>query len=291
MRIRDLLNKVEVARDGYKTKYRELKQNKDNAIKDANARYIGEELQKQISMINQNFNELAEKERNEVFNFLMPEILAFKENEIKKATVIDSDTMSKLSALVNLPISTIEAETLTNEYAGKNYYTDKLLLTIFERNAIDTTSEKFAKIQKSLDTRMEILTEIQNQFTSLLDGYTGNDVYVEELLLNNQMLLDSERTYNNGVLEDAESPEELAKLTLASISENNSSLMQCIMLKNALSNADDTTKLAMKNLIVSGKSDLKANTLEFSNIKSTLDSIENVSGSEGVGTQETSEEQ
>jgi len=109
-------------------------------------------------------------------------------------TVSDSQ-IQKLIPLMNLNLSRYEVEQLVASYGG-NYWADKILLAIAEKNEIAGGLE----LNPPIEDRIAVLDRIETDFNKILDTFPGYDdaSISDRMLLADSVCLKLERKYTNG---------------------------------------------------------------------------------------------
>lgn len=245
----ELKNALKVTRDTYKSKYRQAKQEKAVSVKDAKEKFINKQLDEELQKINADFDDSVSKLRQEAVDYAIPLFQDLKKQETSKVAKFDLDRVNKLLAISNLPISTREAVLLANEYGGKDYVSDKVLLDILEKNHIPSYTESFAHLNKNIDGKLEIIEDLETQFCDLLDNYADDENYRHEILLSDDRLESALRDFNNGVVVENEDAMQTAINELKEIGAGESSIEQAFRVRNLYNGSSAETKQAIQSLL------------------------------------------
>ena len=244
----ELKNALMVTRDTYKSKYKQAKQEKNARIKDAKQKFINRQLDEELQKINADFDDSVSKLREEATNYALPLFQDLKKQETSKVAKFDLDRVNKLLAISGLPISTREAVLLANEYGGKDYVSDKVLLNILENNHIPSYTESFAHLNKNIDNKLEIIEDLETQFCDLLN-YADDENYRHEILLSDDRLESALRDFNNGVVVENEDAMQTAINELKEIGAGESSIEQAFRVRNLYNGSSAETKQAIQSLL------------------------------------------
>lgn len=233
-----------VARDSYKNHYKAQKEKYEEDLKAIKRdfkpntpRYL-EEVQKAKEMFDNSVRLL----QNEAKTFATKQIDELREEELAKVRLIDTTAMEKLSAVSSLPLSAAELSVLQNRFAsGGSYWATKMIADMAEKNNLKPS--QFLQ-SANLDTKLDILSQLEKQLDQLLDTYDASGTYHQEVLLCDPVLMRAERTYASGWALSSMEDSQVARRAFLQL-KGKSIAEQAIGLQNIMNNATEETKRAL----------------------------------------------
>lgn len=233
-----------VARDSYKNQYDALKKAYELEVKQIKQDFksgtprYNEELENAKFAFENNVDRI----RKEAKDFTTNHFEELRENELAKVRRIDTDSMAKLSAVANLPLSAAELSVLQDKYAPKGeYWATRMIADLAEKNGLKPS--QFLQTA-TLDTKLNVLQQLEGQLDKLLAEYDGEVRYDTLVLLHDEILMRAERTYMNGwALSDLEDSQVARRLFLQLNGKNVAE--QGIALQNIANNTTPEVKRAL----------------------------------------------
>lgn len=187
-----------IARDEFKRKYLEHKAEYEKAIERIKANYKpnSELFEKETKKAKEKFDLAVDEERAKVREFVLPEVDDLRQMEYKVVEQIDTVSMGKISAIAGLPMTASELGVLQKRFAPNGeYWPTRMIADIAEKNGLSPS--QFLE-SASLDTKLDVLSQLENQLNKLLENYNGEHRYQTEVLLCDSILMRAERIYTNG---------------------------------------------------------------------------------------------
>lgn len=258
VKMNELCDFLIVGRDAYKQKYKNAKQRKEDAIKalqrdfkPGTKRFTDEKQD-----IEKHFKEEVESAKKEAHDFLDDKFADLQSYEMARVETLGNlEEMQKLNAIADLPMSSMEVRLLAQKYGGKNYYYDKLLNQIAEKNGISAKGIETLGLQPSIDTKMHVLQQLRQQFNELLDTYKGDMNYKTEVLLADSVVYRAEKLFTSGYSEGNMDDEAVARRAFANVLNQKNDMERGLALAEIMKNANDSIqrevlyKCASSNII------------------------------------------
>lgn len=242
--ISNTIDLIAIAKDTYKNKYKEHQKQYEERVKNIkenlkpNSKFYKEESEK----AKKEFEVAIEKERTETKDFISGVVEQLRQDEYYNVRQIDSDIMTKLNSIADLPLSGEEISILRSRFAPKGeYWPTRILSVIAEKNGLSPSQFENSS---SLRTRIDVLSQIERQADKLLKEYDGSFRHETEILLCDSVLRRAERVYCNGWANDSMEDEQVARRAFARLKDL-SIIQQGIALQNIVNNTTQETKKAI----------------------------------------------
>lgn len=187
-----------VVRDAYKSKYKQHLIQYKERLKDIETNYKSNSpfYKQEKQRAKEEFELAVEKERKEAKEFIGEAVEQLRQDEVFHVRQIDVETMQKLNAISDMPLSAEELSVLQKRFAPHGeYWATRKLAVLAEKNGLKPSQFENSA---SLHTKLDILSQLEGQLDKLLSDYNGEQHYRTEVLLCDSVLQRAERTYCNG---------------------------------------------------------------------------------------------
>lgn len=232
-----------VGRDSYKQKYKDAKVRKESAIEilQRDFRPGTQRFKEEKQSIEQRFMEEVQAAKKEAHDFLDDKFLDLQSYEMSRVETLGNlEELQKLNAIADLPMSSMEVRLLAQKYGGKNYYYDKILNQIAEKNGIPSRGIETLGLRPNVDVKMHVLEQLRQQFNDLLDNYKGDMNYKTEVLLADSVVYRAEKLFTNGYNEGNMDDEAVARRAFTNILQQKNDMERGLTLREVMKNANDS---------------------------------------------------
>lgn len=233
---------LRVARDTYRAEYPKLTEARDKrkqAVKQdfrpSSPRYKAE-MDAADNAFDSDLEILRKKLRFEI----EPEFAAARDEILTEAASLDSPLLDKLERISGFQMDKSEVLALAELYSGRSYWSDRVLRDLAQRNGVDLAGEG-VRLQPGIGARLEILSELREQFEDLLTNFDGNG-YKSMVILSDNRLKTAEARGTNFFFEDTRSDEQTAWRVIAEIRNETNLTERVNRLTNALHNASESVR-------------------------------------------------
>lgn len=254
-----------VARDDYKNGYNEYKKEYEQRLKEIKENYKPntELYNQEVQRAEVKFNTNVYAKKEEVKQFALRNIEELRESEYAKVRSIDTSAMEKLSAVAGLPLTANELGVLQARFAPNGeYWATRMIADMAEKNSIKPS---LFQNSASLDTKLNVLSQLETQLNDLLEKYNGEHHYGTEVLLHDSVLLRAERVYTNGWNTEMEDSQ-VARRAFLQL-KGKSPVEQGIALSNIINNTTAETKIALFFEMANDNSFIDDGALKWAGIK------------------------
>lgn len=247
----NLTDILAVIREDYKGQIPIIKKEYEEAKKQIAKDYLGQRRQEEYKKAETEYKKKIADLKQSCKEAYEP---IFEELEVEaraKAGVINMQLVEQASAFQNIPLTADEFGAILNTIGGKNYYADRILENIAEKNGITTNGltpllEQLS-LEPDLETKLHILADLKKQAEHILNNYgTANedsDARIGALFPDKLRL--AERAYTNGLHDDTLSSKQIAVRIIDNIKAD--PVRSSNIVDNALKNASGTLKNALLN--------------------------------------------
>ena len=198
---------------------------------------------KEISNAKNSFEKQLAGLRQEYAKHCTEEIEKVRELERDKISVISETKLAKLKAISDIPLTAQEMAALIDTYKFSDYWSERYVKTIAEKNGFDASSV----MEADFATKMNVLDQFQQQSEEMLKFYDGMDQKDAELRQKTVYL-----NHSNAVMENAMkiwygecnviSDEELANKAFLTVRSKQTDIEKGLALSNVLRNAKGTAR-------------------------------------------------
>lgn len=232
-----------VCRDNYKTKYKTFKKEFEERVKKIRDDYNpkSELLKEELQKAETKFNDDIQKLQIDVRGFAVKNINELRDEELQRVQQIDTNSMAKLSAVADLPLTASEISVLQARFAPNDeYWAMRKIANMAEKNGLNPSQFNNSS---SLDTRLGVIGQLESQLSELMENYNGEVKYGTEVLLCDSVLLRAERVYTAGWNVEMED-EQVARRAFLQL-KGKSMVEQGIALSNIFNSTTEETKRAL----------------------------------------------
>lgn len=236
--INDLVNLLQEVRSQYQAEYidaTEIKKKEFETLKRIMIPGTPEYAKKQQE-IELDFDVAVVAAREKAAKKATEEIEDLKQWELSTVERVDKQSLDIINSLVNIPISTTELQIIAKKYAKNNYFCQRAVVSLAEQNGIPVTD---LPLDSSLDTKLSILNGLSKQLDLLLEHYdptldTPEASKARFLYLNNDVLNNAVKIYNNGIVDLSEA--DAVTRSYARIRAVSGQMSKAIAITNSLRN-------------------------------------------------------
>lgn len=245
----NLTDILAVIREDYKGQIPIIKKEYEEAKKQIAKDYLGQRRQEEYKKAETEYKKKIADLKQTCKEAYEP---IFEELEVEaraKAGVINMQLVEQASAFQNIPLTADEFGAILNTIGGRNYYADRILENIAEKNGITTNGLtpllEPLSLEPDLETKLHILADLKKQAEHILNNYgTANEdsdartgaLFPDKLRL-------AEREYTNGLHDDTLSSKQIAVRIIDNIKAD--PVRSSNIVDNALKNASGTLEAAL----------------------------------------------
>lgn len=174
-RLPEIFDLCRVLRDSYRKNFDDAAKARDDAIKFAKNNYVRQSpmLKQSLETARIEFANTIDKLKADTRTSLTDALESLRTAETAK--VLQSPMgIERFKALENVPLSSCELSIIARQHGGKDYYVDKYIRTLAERNGIDTTDPDAFPLMTSIDDKLEALQSLSDGLEDLLSNYDEN---------------------------------------------------------------------------------------------------------------------
>ena len=283
----NLTDKLTIFRIDFRDRVNSIKKEYEETKKNIPNEFIGKrrdiEYQKAEQKYKNDWEELKESWRKDLID-------TFEEMEVSaraKAGVINSQLLEQARVFLDVPITVEEFGSIVHALGNRNYYVDRVLETIAEKNGITknglTPLLEPLELEPCLDVKLSVLADLKSQAMDIIENYgtINEDVNSRTGDLFPDVLRRAENLYTNGLHADDLTAEQVASRVIDAIRYSGGH--GNIIIDNALSNADVSVRRALMNDLCTSvehavvyavqKSKARAEISEFKQNESALYSV------------------
>lgn len=239
MTINILAHLMKADAEKYRREYDEALKLKEDALKRAKEGFIGETLAKEIDRINSEFDAKIVKLKKSA-TAVLKDLNALKEDEMQQIQGIDKNTIDKINALKDVPMTEDEFIALMGDVRiTSNYWAKRSLMAIAEKNNIDVIK---TGIGADYATKLNVISQLEDQFTRIIKGYPDADGDITERLcvrrvyLNDNVIARAIKIFGGEL--DTRTDEAKADKAYMNIKSHHGDMEQAFAISNALRNAN-----------------------------------------------------
>lgn len=251
--IYDLTDLLTIFRIDFKAQVNKIKKEYEEAKKTIPNNFIGkrrsEEYEKAEKKYRSDWEELKTSWKEQLND-------TFEELEVSsraKAGVINTQLVEQARLFLDVPLTVDEFGAIVHSLGNRNYYADRVLESIAEKNGIAvnglTPTLEPLKLEPSLNTKLNILNDLKRQTDQIIMdfGTLEEDSYSRTINLCPDVLRLAEQRYTNGLYIDYLSSKQIAERVIDAVRYGGGRGKDII--DNALSNADAKTKKSLLNAL------------------------------------------
>ena len=196
--------------DEYKRKYDEIQDTKKRELKEANDNYRpgSKMLIERTEQIKNACDSALTKLKVESADRALQDVEALREQEMLRVQTINENLLSKIRAVANIPMTSLELKAFAAKIGAKgDYWASRALSDIAEQNGIDPAE---IGIESTYDTKMSILDQLTDQLNRIFKYYGTKDPEerpkVNHLYLNDTIIERAKQMYGGkiGKLSDSQ---------------------------------------------------------------------------------------
>lgn len=224
----------------YREEYDKLVQEKEKNLENAKSGYIGEKLKQKNERIEADFQTKVVELKTECTRCL-EDVEALREQERTQLKKYNKTTVEKVLALKNVPLTEDEFSVLMDDESISNdYMAKKILMSIAEGCGIDVIK---TGIGADYTTKMDVLNQLEKQFTNLLTNYpdAGGDkdeeLRCKHVYLSDQIVNTAIEIYGGKV--DLKTEEEKVMQAYFTVKAKAGDIERGFAIGNTLRNAED----------------------------------------------------
>lgn len=255
-----LISELRFTRDEFKSKADTIQKERQEklAVLKRDYREGSASAMAEKERIEAEFNKKLDAARKEAGDYIDSCFADVIEEETKKVRKIDSIAIKSVEALSKLPMTAKELQVINDTFGkNKNYWVEKMLLDIAQRNAI---SDETLGLESDYETKMDIVTQLQNEYIEMLAEYDGDSSIKKSMYLHDVKLSIAEMRYKNGLNNIGMSAENVAMHAYAKYSNCPDMAQKTVIASNVLKNADEVVKNEFMYLVAnSGQDDAMKN--------------------------------
>ena len=154
----------------FRNEYRALEAEKKKALEEMQKNFIPNSpgYKKRNEEIEAEFTAKVSELRRETAGIITDALEDVREAELARVANVNETQMAKIRAVADIPMTKTELVALIEKYnAGGNYWCNRLLMEIAEKNAIDTSDV----IEPTFDIKMNVLDQIAYQADRLINYF------------------------------------------------------------------------------------------------------------------------
>lgn len=189
--------------DEYKRKYDEIQDTKKRELKEANDNYRpgSKMLIERTEQIKNACDSALTKLKVESADRALRDVEALREQEMLRVQTINENLLSKIRAIANIPMTSLELKAFAAKIGAKgDYWASRALSDIAEQNGIDPAE---IGIESTYDTKMSILDQLTDQLNRIFKYYGTKDPEerpkVNHLYLNDTIIERAKQMYGGKI--------------------------------------------------------------------------------------------
>lgn len=274
--IQELIEKLISVREVYRYDYKKFQQEKEtkknsvrNDFKAGTPRYNSE-----LEKIEKDFKKSIDELKDECRSVYIPLIEELEVQERTRASTVNRHLIEEVKLFQDMTLTADEFGALLHRYGNKDYYVDRVLESIAEKNGITTNGRTVTgeplRIEPSLATKLQILAELKEQADYILNKYgtPEEDTKARIGALFPSVLQRAEMLYTNGLCEDGFTSRQIAIRVVDSIRANPGNGYKII--NNAFANGTQATKNALLFTLSGEKDSVVMNAVKRSDLFSEV---------------------
>ena len=192
----EIFDLCRVLRDSYRQKYDDAVKTRDDAIRFAKTNYVRQSpmLKQSLESARLEFANTIDALKTETRQALADELEKLKTAETAK--VLQSPIgIERFKALESVPLSMKELSIIAKQHGGKDYYIDRYIQVLADKNGIDTTDPDAFPLMTSIDDKLEALQSLADGLEDLLTNYDENKSVKALSALSDRTLMRIENKY------------------------------------------------------------------------------------------------
>lgn len=189
--------------DEYKKSYDEIQRTKERELKEAEDNYKpgSKMLIDKVEQIKNACDSTLTRLKVEAADRAMRDVEELREQEMLRVQTINENLLSKIRAIANIPMTSLELKAFAAKIGAKgDYWASRMLSDISERNGIDPAE---IGIESTYDTKMSILDQLTDQLNRIFKYYGTKDpeerAKVNHLYLNDTIIERAKQMYGGKV--------------------------------------------------------------------------------------------
>lgn len=253
----DLTDKLTIFRIDFRESVKNIKKEYEETKKKIPNEYIGKRRDEEYKKAEEKYNNDLKELRETWSKDLIEEFDDMESRARSKAGVINSQLLEQVRVFLNMPVTTEEFGAITHALGNRNYYVDRVLETIAEKNGITknglTPLLEPLELEPSLDVKLSVLADLKKQAMDIIENYgtINEDINARTGDLFPDVLRRAEQIYTNGLYNGHLTAKQIADRVIDTIRYGGGHGSHTI--DNALENADKKTKRALLNALCNSK--------------------------------------
>lgn len=244
----DLTDKLTILRIAFKEDVKKLKAEYEEKNRRIPKEYVGERMKKEYAETEEKYKKGMEELREYYRGTYEPIIGELETRAKAKAGIVNRKLIEDVKAFSDIPLTAEEFSAILQSLGNQNYYADRLLEDIAEKNAITTggfLDGEPLKLEPKLSIKLSVLIDLRGQAEHILNTYgtVDEDLISRTAGLFPDVLRRAEALYTNGLQDNNLTAEQITSRVLDTVRYGGGHAN--IMIDNALSNATVRTRKAL----------------------------------------------
>ena len=232
-----------VVRDSYHEQYDAI-----TAEREKEMRFLGDNyregstvLQAEKDRINATYTEKLTEARNGVRDAMRERIQNIRGQMESRVTQSNNDLLTKFKFLDEIPVSGSELSLIACKYGGTQYFFDRFLRAVAEKNGIDLSDGERFPLMQDYSKQSEAVNELETEMETMLSRYDGNNDYAGFAALSDRKVYSLERKYE-GTERNSYTNRQLINRSVSLILSQTDEMKKGFALRNALKNASEAVR-------------------------------------------------
>ncbi len=266
---------LEVEAEFYKKNYDEAVKKKNEDIEFVKKTYIANTpmYSEKLIEVDKDFSRTIIQLQKDFAKTGIDAIQGLRDHEMQRVQMIDEIKLNKLRAIKDIPMSQSELLALTQKFSTKgDYWCSRLIQSVSENNGANI------EIESSLDTKMSVLDQLENQLNEIIKYYPCNNDPIKRPMvrfgyLTEKILQNAKEIYGGKMR--YESDETLANRAYLTILSKHGDIEKGFAIQNALKNAKGEVRNLLLCRLAKEKRNISDFAVELSGNKEEIDSFRN----------------
>ncbi|MCX4304085.1 MAG: hypothetical protein OSJ66_08820 [Clostridia bacterium] len=267
---------LEVEAEFYKKNYDEAVKKKNEDIEIVKKTYIANTpiYSKKLIEVDKDFSKIISQLQKDFAKTGIDAIQGLRDYEMQRVQTVDEAKLNKIKAVKDIPMSESELLALTQKFSVKNdYWSSRLIQSIADSNSISGI-----EVESSLDTKMSVLDQLENQLNEIIKYYPcDNDPIKRPMVrfgyLTEKILQNAKEIYGGKMR--YESDETLANRAYLTILSKHGDIEKGFAIQNTLKNAKGEIRNLLLCRLAKEKRNISDFAVELSGNKEEIDSFRN----------------
>ena len=232
-----------VVRDGYHTSYNAITAEREKEMKYLRDNYKegSTALQNEKDRINATYTAKLTEARNSVKDAMRERIQRIRGQMESRVTQSNNDLLTKFKFLDEIPVSGDELSLIACKYGGTQYFFDRFLRSVAEKNGIDLSNGERFPLMQDYSKQSEAINELEAEMETMLSRYDGNNDFTGFAALSDRKVYSLERKYE-GTERNSYTNRQLINRCASLILSQTDEMKKGFALRNALKNASEAVR-------------------------------------------------